>query len=181
MRSVSITLTLIGALMQVMPSTLATTLQRLSMDEMIQKSTSIVHVKVLGSRSALRNQDIYTYYQLQVVEQWKSTGAQPLEVAVPGGTAGGIRQTVAGAPVLRTGGEYVIFLWTSRSGLTQIIGLSEGLFGVMQDSAPNTVLIRPASSSLMLDKSGQVVSDQAVTITLSDLRSEIQQALGTGK
>ena len=180
MRIVFNTLALV-ALVGVTSSARATTLQRLSTGEMIQESTAIVHVKVLGSRSALRNQDIYTYYQLQVIEEWKSTGAQQFEVAVPGGAADGIRQTVAGAPSLSPGGEYVMFLWTSRSGLTQVIGLSQGLFSVVEDAAGNTVLIRPAVSGLMLDKSGRVVSGQVVSMTLSSLRSQIQQVLGTGK
>ncbi len=180
MRIVSFTLALM-ALVGVTPSARATTLQKLSTDDMIQKSTAIVRVRVLGSRSALHGQDIFTYYQLQVLEELKSGGAQQLEVAIPGGVAGGIRQIVAGAPSLTSGGEYVIFLWTSRSGLTQIIGLSQGLFNITGDSAGNAVLIRPALAGLMLDKSGQVVSDSSVSMTLRGLRSQIQQVLGAGE
>jgi hypothetical protein len=93
---------------------------------------------------------------------------------------GGLRQMAAGSPTLKIGDEYVIFLWTSRTGLTQIIGLSQGLFSVKVNAAGATVLIRPASSDTMLDKTGNVVTDQAVTILLSDLRAQIQKALGGG-
>ena len=169
------TLVLAGALS-------ATTLQKLSMDDMIQKSTSIVHVKVTGSRGAFRGAtDIYTYYQLQVLESWKGSNAQALEVAVPGGVARGLRQSVAGAPSLTTGGEYVIFLWTSPSGLTQIIGLSQGLFSVVKNEAGTALLIRPSTADLMLDQTGRVVNDQPTTIVLTDLRSQIQQAVKAGK
>src|SRR5271166_6609582 len=100
----------------------ATTLQKLSMDDMIQKSTLIVRAKVVSSRSAFLGRDILTYYQLQVLEGWKSAVTQT-EVAIPGGAVGGLRQMAAGSPTLKIGDEYVIFLWTSRTGLTQIIGL----------------------------------------------------------
>jgi hypothetical protein len=182
MRIVPIVLTpIVLAMTAMLPPIHATTLELLSMSEMIQKSTTIARAQVVGSRSAFRGRDIYTYYQLQVRESWKPAGAQRLEVAVPGGTAGGFRQTAPGAPSLKMGGEYVIFLWTSRSGLTQVIGLSQGLFSVIEDASGDPVLARPAAAATMLDPSGKIVNDHAVTMTLGSLRSQIQQVLAAGK
>src|SRR5258708_2344000 len=158
----------------------ATTLQQLSMDDMIRKSTSIVRAKVIDSHTAFRGQDIYTYYRLQVLEGW-NTGAQQVEVAVPGGFAKGMRQLAPGAPSLIAGDEYMVFLWTSRSGLTQIIGLSQGLFSVKPSASGEPLLIRPAATELMLDKSGHVVNDLPLSLHLTDVRSQIQRTLGTGR
>ncbi len=163
------------AVLTVLPS-FATTLQKLTLDDLIAQSTAIVRVKVTGASATLRGRDIYTYYQFQVLETLK--GTPQAAVAVPGGVTGGLRQMVAGAPTLTEGGQYVIFLWTSRSGLTQVLGLSQGLFSVMQDSSGNQVLVRPAATGQMVDKAGNLVTDQAVTISLSDLRSEIQKPTG---
>ena len=56
---------------------------------MIQQSTAIVHVKVTGSSAGSAGKDIYTYYQLQVIENpeigVRSNPTQTLTVAVPGG------------------------------------------------------------------------------------------------
>ncbi len=157
----------------------ATTLQVLTTDQMIQQSTAIVHVKVSGSAAMLHGRNIYTVYQLSVIETLKNGPNGALSsVAVPGGTLNGIRQMVAGAPTLITGQEYVIFLWTSPSGLTQIIGLSQGLFGVTQDSSGNTVLVRPATSGLVVNQNGAAVPSWAVTMTLAALEAEIQKVLG---
>ncbi|MGH9557819.1 MAG: hypothetical protein ACRD30_01170, partial [Bryobacteraceae bacterium] len=123
----------------------------------------------------------YTYYRLQILENLKSSNPSQVEVAVPGGAAGGIRQMAIGAPTLDSGQEYVIFLWTSRSGLTQIIGLSQGLFRAMQTESGDAVLVRPAAEDLMLDAAGKIVDDRAVSMRLADLRTEIQSALGAGK
>ena len=184
MRPVLTAILLIGSLVDPWVSAWATTLRKLSIDDMIQQSTAIVRVQVTGSSSAFRGKDIYTYYQLQVIENMKSASAsnmtQSLAVAVPGGVAGGVRQMVAGAPALANGQEYVIFLWTSKSGLTQVIGLSQGLFAVTQNSAGVAAIVRPASISMMLNQSGQVVTDQPVSMTLTALRSEIQSVLGAG-
>jgi hypothetical protein len=158
----------------------ASTLQQMSMEEMTRQSTAIVRAKVLASHAEARGRDIYTYYQLQVTENLKRAGSQNIEVAVPGGTAAGLRQRVGGAPELNAGGEYVFFLWTSRSGLTQIIGLSQGLFSVTQNAAGEPVLVRPATSEMMVDKSGHAITDQAVTISLTDLRSRIRHDTAGG-
>lgn len=183
MRPVLTVILLIGSLVDPWASARATTLRKLSIDDMIQQSTAIVRVKVTGSSAEFRGKDIYTYYQLQVIENMKSASAsnptQSLTVAVPGGAARGVRQMVAGAPVLAGGQEYVIFLWTSKSGLTQVIGLSQGLFAVTQNSAGAAVIVRSPSISMMLNQSGQAVTDQPVSMTLTALRSEIQSVLGS--
>jgi hypothetical protein len=171
----------------IMP-TRATTLEQLTLDEMAQKSTAIVRARVTGSHTGThgsRGTDIYTYFQLQVIETWKSGGQKTTEVAVPGGAFGGIRQSVTGAPELKPGQEYVLFLWTSRSGLTQVIGLSQGLFKVSEEgSAGGTgvaMVQRPAASELMLNRSGLPVDDRAVNMPLQDRRSRVRQALVSAK
>ncbi|HEY6345596.1 MAG TPA: hypothetical protein VIY49_29200 [Bryobacteraceae bacterium] len=163
----------------------ATTLQRLSLADMISKSTAIVHAKATGSYTAVRGGDIYTYYQFQVSQTFKPVGPaiQGLQVAVPGGAAQGIRQMVPGAPNISIGVDYVLFLWTSASsasGLTQIIGLSQGLFRMTSDPAGNAIIVRPASTEPMLDANGNAVTDQAMVFRWSDVLSQIQKAVGTG-
>jgi hypothetical protein len=70
-----------------------------------------------------------------------------------------------------------LFLWTSRSGMTQVIGLSQGMFNLKQDASGDTVLNRPAIADQMLDKSGKPVTDTAVTMKWSDLRALIVKTL----
>jgi hypothetical protein len=159
----------------------ATTLEQLSLDDMIRQSTGIVRAKVTGSSSALRGQNIYTYYHLRILETAKmggSPGAREIDVAVPGGTVNGARRVVVGAPELTTGRQYVVFLWTSRSGLTQIIGLSQGLFLAVQDGSGKISLARPAATDLMLDKNGKTVEGQALALEWSDLRTRVQREMG---
>ena len=149
-----------------------TTLEQLTLDDMVRQSTSIVRVRVGGSRSAYQGSAIYTHFQLQVLETWKSSDKIATEVAIPGGVVDGIRQSVTGAPELKSGQEYVLFLWTSRSGLTQVIGLSQGRFGVFGD-----IVQRPPASELMLDRSGRPVADPAMSLNIRALRAQVLQAL----
>lgn len=178
MRSLLITLSLASALAPVR----GTTLERLPLREMTQKSTAIVRAKVVGSSGVLRGADVYTVYQIEIVESWKSSAkSDPVQVAVPGGVAGGLRQMVAGAPSLHVGEQYVMFLWTSRSGLTQFMGLSQGLFNLKHSGAGDAEAMRAAAGELMLDASGHAVKDEAVSMKLSDLKAQVNRALSGEK
>jgi hypothetical protein len=160
---------------------LSTTLQKLALEDMIRLSTTVVRARVSGSYAAARGADIYTFYQLSVLETLKAGARTPSEVAVPGGSAKGLRQLVEGAPELKAGEEYVLFLWTSPAGLTQVIGLSQGLFSLKQDSSGNPMLVRTAAAGPMVDQTGRVVADQPVSLRLSELRGRIQKAAGVSK
>ncbi len=153
----------------------ATTLEQLSVSDMIQKSTAIVRAKVTGSYAANRNGTIYTFYHLQVLENLKASTSSSVDVAVPGGALGNVSQSAAGAPVLRPGTEYVLFLWTSKSGLTQIIGLSQGAFDSQTTADGKTLLTRPGISERMLDTQGRAVIDKGMSLDLNDLRGRIRQ------
>jgi hypothetical protein len=155
----------------------ATTLLKMSMNDLILQSTAIVRARVTGSRTAATGKDIYTYYQLQVSETLKKGAILPAEFAVPGGVYGNLRQIGIGSPVFTEGQEYVLFLWTSRSGMTQVIGLSQGSFKLSQDPNGVTVLNRPAIADQMLDKSGKPVTDAPVTMKWSELRDTIVKTL----
>ena len=154
----------------------AATLQQLTLDEMARKSTSIVRARVTGSSEALRGGDVFTFYKLATLETLKS-GPAAREVAVPGGVAGGMRQVVPGAPTLREGREYVLFLWTSRSGLTQLMGMSQGLFSVEHSAIGDGLASRAAAGEQMLDASGHAVRDAALSMPLRELKSRVTKAL----
>ena len=157
----------------------AATLQKLSLDEMIAQSTDIVRAKVGASSASFRGSAnragmIYTHYTLTVSERYKGTGSTSLDVAVPGGTAQGYRQVFSGAPTLNAGDEFVFFLWTSRTGLTQIIGLTQGLFTLTTSGTGAQMLKRSVSSEVMLDPAtGKPVVDAGLAITVDELKRRI--------
>ena len=157
------------------------TLERLSMDDMIARSTAIVRGTVTGSWTAFTGHDIYTHYRIQVSERFKGTAQKLVEIAVPGGTVGELHQTVSGSPVLRQGDQFVFFLWTSKSGVTWITGLTQGLFSLAGGNTADPTATRAASRELMLDAvTAHPVKDNGVSLKLSDLRTRIAARLGQG-
>ena len=156
------------------------TLQQLSLNDMIQKSTLIVRGKAQFTYATARGSVIYSHYQVQVTQTYKGTAAKQLDVAVLGGVANGLRQSFAGAPTLAPGQDYVLFLWTSKTGLTEIIGLSQGLFSVTTNSAGQAMVVRAASTELMLNPAGKPVADSDINMPLSNLQAQIQSVLSGG-
>ncbi len=151
---------------------LATTLERLTLDEMVQKSTAIIRGRVLDSTTVQRGNIAYTVYRLQVSERLKGgPGAATAEVYLPGGTIGGYRQSFAGTPQLDRGAEYVVFLWTSPKGITQAVGLGQGVFDVKTSTAGETILSRGPLEAEVLDAAGKRIADQGLKLTLSRLRA----------
>src|SRR6202050_3264660 len=74
------------------------TLELLSLNDLISKSTTIVQAQVTGSTASYTGTVIYTHYKVNVLTQWKGTTQRTIAVMVPGGAAKGFHQTYPGAP-----------------------------------------------------------------------------------
>jgi hypothetical protein len=156
----------------------AATLERLSLDDLITQSTTIVRGKVLNSYTSTNGPVIYTHYRIQANETLKGTARGVVEFQLPGGVANNMRQSFAGVPRFKAGDEFVFFLWTGKTGATQVLGLTQGLFSVAPGSAADPVTTRGASHEVMLDRgTGKQVKDQTLTMHLSELRARIASTL----
>jgi hypothetical protein len=154
------------------------TLERLSMDELVAQSTAIVRARAGAGIGQFHGSVIYTHYSIHVSQQYKGSSPATMDIVVPGGAAFGVRQDVGGAPALTPGEEYVFFLWTGKSGLTHIMGLTQGLFALGKSVEADPVAVRNASTELMIDRAtGQVVRDQKLSFKLSELRTVIATRL----
>lgn len=153
------------------------TLRQLSLDDMIRQSTTIIRGSVQPANTMLHGSMIFTHYMVQVTETYKGTAASQIDIGVPGGALTGAVQRFAGAPALSPGQDYVLFLWTSKTGLTQVIGLSQGLFSVISTSGGPAMVVRAAATERMLNAAGQPVSDNDIRMSLSDLKTHIQAVL----
>jgi hypothetical protein len=147
-----------------------TVLEKLSLTDMTAKSTQIVRGRIGSCAGQLRQPIIYTVCQVSVVERWKGSGPAVLEVALPGGFWNGYRQKYAGTPTLRSGEEYVLYLWQGRNGLNQLLGLSQGIFEVKA----NGEVYRPGITETIVDAAGQRAEAGPIRMKLSELRRQVQ-------
>jgi hypothetical protein len=152
-------------------------MQQLSMNDLAVQSTAIIRGQVVSSYMAQSAQTIYTHYRISVEETWKGPASSTIDVALPGGTANGVRQTFPGVPQLSGGVDYVLYLWTSpQSGLTFPTGFSQGIFTVT-GGASALMTSRAPTSELMLDTKGHPVQDPGVSIPLPTMKSQVAAAL----
>ena len=153
-------------------SATAATLQQLSLDQMTQSATAIVRARVTDSSASFTGSMIYTHYKLQISETWK--GAPGTEVMLPGGVANGYRESFPGVPTLQTGSEYVLYLWKSpTTGITHIVGMSQGIFNVTQQADGSIQVSRPKIGETMLDANGHLARDQAIRMQFSALKTQV--------
>ncbi len=158
------------------------TLERLTLDDMIEKSTAIVRGRITGSHTEAKGNILYTRYQMQVAERWKGPQQASVEFLVPGGTSGRVRQVYSGAPKLVEGTEYLIFLWTSqRTHSTFVVGFTQGLFNLPKDASGVSMAVREPSSEMMLEPgTGRVVRDERIEMRLRDMSTRISNNLAGG-
>jgi hypothetical protein len=120
-------------------------------------------------------------YRVQVNQTYKGTVGREIPVAVPGGRFGTVVQNFSGAPTLNEGQDYLLFLWTSPSGLTQVIGLSQGLYRLKRSTAGEAIVSRPAAAEGMLDASGKFVEDTPVTMGYREMIDKIRRTLAVAR
>lgn len=165
-------------------SIFATTLEKLSLDDMIVKSTEIVRGRVTSVSSLRRGSLILTQIRVSVSERWKGPEAASVDVFLHGGTFQGLRQTFSGTPELKEGSEYVFFLWAGKSGNRQIIGLSQGVLNIQapaKDSGAGLTANRAAIAGMIDSASHQEVQDAGLSIPVDKLRARVKQVLGQEK
>jgi len=158
----------------------AATLEQLSLDTMIQKSTGIVGGTVTDVSTELRGPVVYTRYRVQVSERYKGTAGAQMDVFVPGGRYGTLTQTFPGSPALAKGQEYLLFLWAGKSGMRQVVGMSQGLFDVKRESSGEVMVVRRAAEATVVDSSGKLVEDTPVSLRLREMVDRIQRTLAGG-
>jgi len=157
------------------------TLRQLSLGDLIQKSSDIVRVKVMSSYGEFRGKAIYTHWKLQVTERWKGAGQASVDVLVPGGSAAGFHQSVPGAPQLVTGQEYLLFLWTSKSGAIYLTGWGQGVFSLSKNGAGDVTASRAPASETMLDPATWLpVQDEGLQMRYADITAQIAATLTAG-
>jgi hypothetical protein len=153
------------------------TLQQLSIDDLAVRSTAIVRGHVVDSYTLMNGGTVYTHYHVTVAESLKGATVSTVDVAVPGGTASGVRQVFPGVPQLTVGSDYLLYLWTSPdTGITLPAGFTQGIYQV-SGPATSLILSRSASGEMMLNAKGRQVRDQAVSMGLSDMRARVASAL----
>ncbi len=116
----------------------ATTVERLTLDDLVRKAGKIVVGRVNGVRTYWSGQIILTSYTIEVQETIKGTASRNIEVTTIGGTIGDITLHVAGMPSFQKDENAVVFL-ENTGMVSTVVGLGQGKFAVRNGEVTNTI------------------------------------------
>lgn len=112
----------------------ATTLARMSFEDMARQATAIARVRCLGSASFWENGEIWTETRFVVLEQNKGPLPEVIRVRMLGGTVGHLHSRVAEVPTFRASEEAYVFLWARQGEPLRVLGWSQGTFRIARDT-----------------------------------------------
>ena len=142
---------------------LSTTVEKFTLDDLVQKSGRIVVGKCISRESRWndRNTLILTTARIAVSESLKGSSDGFVNVVTVGGTLDGITQTVSGMPVLEPEEEVLLFLEPSKNGHWQPLGMSQGKFRILRNRQTGEQEVVHSLSGLELyDPSSRSLSQQ---------------------
>src|SRR5271165_3716322 len=93
-----------------LPAVRATTLVRLSLDQLAAGSDAIARINFASAESRWENGSIWTISTVRVVEIMKGDLPGEISLRLPGGRVGHLTSTVEGTPKFNPGDDAVVFL-----------------------------------------------------------------------
>jgi len=158
----------------------ATTVQKLSLQDLTKRSESIVMARVTDAVSAwdAGHKEIYTTYTLQILNAVKGRkGESVVTIRQIGGTVDNIASIVPGMPSFKRGEQVVVFLTQKdAAGYPWVMGLQQGKYTVVEKDGAKFVRNDLADTELMLNgKKVQSVTapDQPLGAFLDGIKTQL--------
>ncbi len=167
----------------------ATTLQKLTLEEMTRASNRIVQAKCLSVESRMEEGRIFTLATFEVGETLAGEettsradrGTRTVVVRQLGGRVGNLHAVVPGAPVLAPGQEAILFLERDPNApeAFMVVGLSQGHMRIFKDSATGRRMLRQSTlgAGVYDPLTGKVKPGMARQVPLDDFKRELKQTL----
>ena len=155
---------------------LATTVAKLSLEQLVQRADLIVQGQVQSVYSQWDQQRrlVFTYVSIRVDEPLKGVQRQSVLIRQIGGTVGTIEMSVAGAPQFKSGERALVFLKRQDATTFQVVGMNQGLYRIVEDSAVSDV----SGIDLLDSKTGKITKPPVdVRAPLEQLKIRIRELL----
>ena len=157
----------------------ALTLSPMTFEQLGGEATAIVFARVADVRGrwTADRRSIESVVSLDALRYLKGDLGSDIELRVPGGEAGGMRQMMPGAPALREGDLIVAFLGSRGPALPTLVGFTQGLFRVVVDAPSGSTLVTPPP--LKASTAGRIVRGASArrSLTVDAFAAEVRSVL----
>lgn len=167
----------------------ATTLQKLSLEEMTRASNRIVQAKCLSVESRMEEGQVFTLATFEVTQTLageESTprsdrGTRTIVVRQLGGRVGNLHAVVPGAPLLARGEEAILFLERDPNApdTFMVVGLSQGHMRILKEPATGRRVVGQSTlgAGIYDPQTRKVRPGTARQMPLEEFKRELQRTL----
>jgi hypothetical protein len=161
------------------PAVLATTLARLSLDQMAAGSDAVARVNFSSAESRWENGTIWTITTAKVVETMKGNLPGEISVRLPGGRVGHLTASVEGAPRFHPGDDAIVFLKISPAGGFTVAGWAEGTFRISRDPRTgNQTVTQDSSAFAVFDPATRTFRTEGIhRMPMDEFRARLASAV----
>lgn len=161
----------------------ATTLRRMSLDELTADSGAVVRARCVAIESRWEGGRIWTFTTFEVVETLKGNAPSTIRVRLIGGRAGSLTSRVEGVPRFRAGEEAYVFLAPAAPGDWTVTGWALGTFRITRDkrTGRETVTQDTAGITLFHPATRRFEAGGVRQMPLEDFRSRVAAAAARHK
>jgi len=162
---------------------LATTLARLDVGQMTAHAAGVIRAQCVAVATRADARGIWTLSTFERHENWKGSLPQRIVVRLPGGEAGGRRETVEAVPRFVPGEEVVLFLEPLSTGEWTITGWALGTYRIRRDGSNGLERAVPDAGGMRVfdQKSGEFRTEPAGALSVAQLRAEVMRLQHRGK
>ncbi len=157
----------------------ATTLARLSLDQLSTAADAVARVRCVSAVSEWEDGSIWTVTTFDVVETMKGSLPAQVTVRLPGGRVGHLTAMVDGTPKFTPGGSAILFLERSRSGGFSVAGWVEGTFRIARDPRTGRETVTQDSSTFaVFDPATRTFNAEGIRqMPVEEFRARVAQAV----
>jgi hypothetical protein len=161
----------------------ATTLAKLSLDQIAAGSDAAARVRCTAAESRWENGSMWTLATVDVLESMKGNLPASITIRVPGGRVGHLTATVDATPKFMPGNEAVVFLQRSRAGDFTVAGWAEGTFRISRDPRTGAEIVTQDSSAFaVFDATSRTFRTEGIRrMPIDEFRARMALALARSK
>ena len=165
-----------------LPGIRATTLVRLSLDQLAAGSDAVARVRFVRAESRWENGSIWTVTTFDVLEILKGQLPGEIEVRLPGGRVGHLTSTVDGTPRFYSGSEAIVFLQRSPAAGFTVAGWVQGSFRISRDPRTgNETVTQDSGSFAVFDAPTRTFRTEGIRqMTIEEFRARFAAAGACG-